>query len=95
MRAFFRCTVVGATIAVAASIPFNTPVSGQSKGNLLLTAAAQPARLDANGDPLPPGVLMRLGSARFQHGQGLRRVAFSPCNDVLASCDAAGPGIDE
>jgi hypothetical protein len=76
MRAFFRCTVFGASMAMAASIPLNKPASGQLRGNLLLTSAAQPARLDANSDPLPPGVLMRLGSARFQHGRGLSRVAF-------------------
>ncbi len=42
-------------------------------------------RVDAVGDPLPPGVLMRLGSARFLRGGRISDVTYSKDGKRLAS----------
>src|SRR5262249_937245 len=35
------------------------------------------------GDKLPPGALMRLGTVRFHHPESIHSVAFAPDNDEL------------
>jgi RNA polymerase sigma factor (sigma-70 family) len=40
---------------------------------------------DLYGDPLPPGALLRLGSARLRHSPGSIAVDFSPSADLLVS----------
>ncbi len=39
--------------------------------------AKEKARLDLNGDPLPPGALVRLGTLRWRHGAPVTYVAFT------------------
>ncbi len=47
-----------------------------------------PLRLDADGDPLPQGAILRLGSARFRGGAS--EAAFSPDGRVLTTVGVGG-----
>jgi RNA polymerase sigma factor (sigma-70 family) len=53
-------------------------------------AESPPARLDANGDPLPPGALTRLGTVRFRHSQAVNVVGFTANDRVVASASRDG-----
>src|SRR5262245_2081890 len=53
-------------------------------------AAGSPARLDNFGDPLPPGVLARLGTIRLRQSDQYERCALSPDGKTLASGGADG-----
>jgi WD40 repeat protein len=45
----------------------------------------EPVRADAHGDPLPPGALYRVGTARLRLAGGARALAYSPGGKVLAA----------
>jgi YD repeat-containing protein len=52
----------------------------------LLTAAAPAAAgTDLYGDPLPPGALVRIGSARFRHPDAVMTVAYAPDGKTVAT----------
>jgi RNA polymerase sigma factor (sigma-70 family) len=47
-------------------------------------------RLDLQGDPLPDGVLARMGSGRLRHGGFVRQLAFTPDGKSLVSGGGRG-----
>jgi YD repeat-containing protein len=60
----------------------------------LLTAGAAAAtaadHTDLYGDPLPPGALARIGSARFRHPDAVVSVVYAPDGKSVATCGRDG-----
>lgn len=54
---------------------------------IVASTAAPPKspRTDRYGDPLPPEVLLRLGTERFRHGSGINVMSLSPDRKLLAT----------
>jgi RNA polymerase sigma factor (sigma-70 family) len=59
-----------------------------------VNAGPAPLRMDQYGDPLPPGAVARLGSARLTQGGPVAGLAFSPNGKVVASCGGDYAGED-
>lgn len=66
------------------------PVSSNPPGNSA-QAADKSVRTDLQGDPLPPGALVRFGSLRFRHVANVQALAFLPGGRVVAT--AAGTEV--
>jgi WD40 repeat protein len=49
------------------------------------------SRTDLQGDPLPPGVLARMGSVRFSHGRPVQSTAFAPDGKTVATISGQWP----
>jgi len=54
-------------------------------GDQKTSDAPKDQRADAFGDPLPTGVLMRMGTIRFRHGTQIQQLQYSRDGKVLAS----------
>ena len=52
-----------------------------------------PVKLDAHGDPLPPGAVARLGTVRLRHGAEPGALGFSPDGKYLGSVSLTDDGI--
>jgi WD40 repeat protein len=48
-------------------------------------AATVPPKVDALGDPLPPGAVMRLGTTRLRHWEYVNSLTFAPDGKMLVS----------
>jgi RNA polymerase sigma factor (sigma-70 family) len=78
--------VVAAGAGLAAfGPPSDPPPVTQPKDPPPQNAGKEMERVDALGDPLPPGALFRLGTVRLRHGATLFTVACSPTADLIAS----------
>jgi RNA polymerase sigma factor (sigma-70 family) len=83
---------VGLLAGGAAALAHRTgtePATPEAAADPAPEAAA--ARTDRYGDPLPPGVLARMGTAHLRHGDGLDAVAFLPDGRELLT--AGGDGL--
>jgi WD40 repeat protein len=68
------------------------PQPEPKKFEKLTELAGKEPRTDAYGDPLPQGVLARLGTFRFRHGVGVSFVAFTADGKTIVY--AGGGGVD-
>src|SRR5262249_27919633 len=58
------------------------------------TGKAEPAHVDRQGDPLPPGAITRLGTVRFRTGGfGLEGLGFLPDGKTVVAAVAQGHAV--
>jgi len=79
---FLRSLVLLAIVSAAVH-PSNPPLHKGGQGGV-------ERRVDAEGDPLPAGVLARLGSARFRQGSPATCVAFARDGKMIATGSSDG-----
>jgi RNA polymerase sigma factor (sigma-70 family) len=80
--------LVGLATVCLKSVPAGTAangVAGTSQGVALANPDQGKVRLDQLGDPLPPGAIMRLGSARLRQPSGVAAIAFATDGKQLVS----------
>lgn len=81
-----RARIVCMALAtLAPSLPIEAAPDPEAK-----PADMMPRRTDSYGDPLPDGVLVRLGSVRWRHAGDVHQIAFSPDGSSIVSCSADG-----
>ena len=79
--------VAGVGSFVAHQAPADGPTDPQGQERPPASAAEKaPARADLHGDPLPVGVVARLGTVRFRHGSQVTGLAFAPDGKTIVSC---------
>jgi RNA polymerase sigma factor (sigma-70 family) len=86
-----KCGVVAAALLVAVALAGGALLSPQRpaeagpppEAKVAAQAPAPPA--DGQGDPLPPGAVARLGTVRFNHGEGLNALHFAPDGKTVLS----------
>src|SRR5262249_46791449 len=64
-----------------------SPIDNQPPTEKEATLSPESRRpsLDADGNPLPPGAVTRLGRINLRHGGGVMKIAYSPDGQLLAS----------
>jgi RNA polymerase sigma factor (sigma-70 family) len=76
--------LVGGSIGLLSPKPVNEkpPIPADEKAN---DKAPATAAVDAHGDPLPDEAIARLGTVRFNHGDGLHSLFFAPDGKAIIS----------
>lgn len=78
------CAITGAGLLASQALEVSPPPAAAS------AAPAEAPRLDGHGDPLPPGVLARLGTVRLRHRGAPSQVVISADGKFLISCGQGG-----
>lgn len=66
-------------------------IHGDSRRDVdFVQAKNETQRADLNGDPLPPGALVRMGSTRWRHGEAVSYVAFTPDDKSVVTMSQDG-----
>ncbi len=91
-----RALVVAAAVVVglgAAAVAIYEPQpipAGSPVAAVVPSLEATDTRTDAQGDPLPAGALLRIGTTRFRDGGPTNQAILSPDGKVLATASEAG-----
>jgi RNA polymerase sigma factor (sigma-70 family) len=89
LKAVAALVLLGAGLLAAAGMlaaPKPDPAAPPAEPpNPPVAAGAPEARVDGDGEPLPQGAVLRLGSLRLRHGRVLRSLAFTPDGKLLFS----------
>jgi RNA polymerase sigma factor (sigma-70 family) len=93
LRVALALALVGCGLAVGAGLIAPPSAPGRPGPPAARATAPPPGRsaergrvpTDVHGDPLPPGVLARLGTIRFRHPNGVPSLAFTPDAQVLVT----------
>src|SRR5262249_27477292 len=79
-------TLIAALVGVSVALHHAmTPAPAPVDSDEPRPAEAAAERSDRQGDPLPPDVLLRLGTVRLRHGGVVIAVAYSPDGRMVAS----------
>jgi RNA polymerase sigma factor (sigma-70 family) len=76
--------VLGAVVGLAAP-PENAPPAALPPPPAQTAAAPEGPRHDRHGDPLPDGAVVRLGTVRFRHADGVTCSVFGPDGKTLVT----------
>src|SRR5262249_25952111 len=77
------------SLVLIACLTFLDP-SSTARGETPPKENTKTARTDRYGDPLPDGVMVRLGTTRLRHSDKVHQVAFDPDGKSVVSCGADG-----
>jgi RNA polymerase sigma factor (sigma-70 family) len=78
-------TAVGAGIHRAVAEPPAREAAPPAEAKSDKAPAARPEKADAPADPLPAGVVLRLGATRLRHGRSVSQLALSPDGTKVAA----------
>src|SRR5438105_1504200 len=76
---------LGAVGLIGQGAQIRAETGSQSKESRPASEKRSAQGVDQMGDPLPEGVLARMGTVRFRHGNHVSSLAYSPDGKVLAS----------